>query len=129
MVSDAELMKIAAEQRKNAYAPYSNFCVGAAVCTSQGEVFGGCNVENISYGLTLCAERNAIAAAVAAGHREFSALAVCGADRQVTMPCGACLQVLAEFGIPKILVGHPEDWQVFALTELLPYGFTKEQMK
>lgn len=129
MVSDAKLMEIAANQRNHAYAPYSNFRVGAAVCTVDGEVFTGCNVENVSYGLTICAERNAIAAAIATGHQQLTSIAICGADQQSTMPCGACLQVMAEFGIDKILVGQPNYWQVYQLAELLPYGFAKEQMK
>src|SRR4051812_41082927 len=84
---------LAVQQR--AYARYSGFLVGAAVLTSTGEIFTGCNVENASYGLTICAERVAISAAVAAGHREFTAFAL--ASRGGVTPCGACRQVIAEF--------------------------------
>lgn len=90
------LVQAAINAREKAYAPYSKFLVGAAVLTSDGQIFGGCNVENASYGLTICAERVAAGTAVAAGSREIIAVAV--ATPGGHSPCGACRQVLAEFG-------------------------------
>lgn len=100
----AELVDAARTARRNAYAPYSKFQVGAAVLTESGEIFAGCNVENASYGLTICAERVAAAAAVAAGHVKLAAVAVVTPGGHA--PCGACRQFLAEFGprMPVLLV-------------------------
>ena len=91
------LVKIAADVRLKAYAPYSNFKVGAALRAASGEVFTGCNVENVSYGLTICAERVAIGAAVASGVTKFDQLAIISDSEEPVVPCGACRQVLAEF--------------------------------
>ena len=93
------LLAQARQARDNAYAPYSKFPVGAALRTKSGKVFRGCNVENLSFGLTCCAERNAVFAAVAEGEREFVAIAVVADSKQPVTPCGACRQVLAEFGL------------------------------
>lgn len=97
------LERHATEAAAKAYAPYSNFPVGAAVLTAEGEVFSGCNVENASYGLTICAERNAVFQAVAAGHRSIRAVVVVSRADVPSLPCGACRQVLNEFG-PKAQV-------------------------
>jgi cytidine deaminase len=106
--------------RQQAYAPYSKFSVGAALMAVDGRVFLGCNVENLSYGLTNCAERVAIGAAIAAGAREFLAVAVV-ADTEVPIsPCGACRQVLAEFGVPTVILGNRKETLEFTLAELLP---------
>jgi cytidine deaminase len=91
------LISSALEAQDNAYCPYSNFAVGAAVLTTDGAIFKGCNVENSSYGLTICAERNAIAAAVAAGHANIAAIAVVTNSQPPARPCGACRQVIGEF--------------------------------
>jgi cytidine deaminase len=103
-----------------AYAPYSNFAVGAALLAADGRIFVGCNVENISYGLTNCAERVAIGAAVAAGVREFRAVAVVADTRVPISPCGACRQVLAEFGVPEVILANKTERIEFRLDELLP---------
>lgn len=91
------LVSAAREVREKAYAPYSRFQVGAALRTKSGRVFCGCNVENLSFGLTVCAERAAVFAAVAAGETQFEAIAVVADSVQPVTPCGACRQVLAEF--------------------------------
>ncbi len=121
------LLEQAARVRENAHAPYSGFQVGAALEVADGTVFVGCNVENASYGLTICAERSAVAAAVAAGHSEFRRLALSTEASHPTPPCGACRQVLAEFA-PNLLVvsqscGGTQEWRMDAL---LPERFTLE---
>src|SRR6478609_10795047 len=93
------LIAQARQVREKAYAPYSKFAVGAALRTKSGRVFCGCNVENISFGLTSCAERNAVFAAVAAGEMEFEAVAIVADSKEPVTPCGACRQVMAEFGL------------------------------
>lgn len=114
------LLAAAWKVREAAYAPYSHFAVGAALLAADGRVFTGCNVENISYGLTNCAERVAIGAAVAAGVREFSAVAVVADTGVPISPCGACRQVLAEFQVPRILLANRSQRLEFTLDELLP---------
>lgn len=91
------LIQQALAARAKAYAPYSRFAVGAALLARSGRIFTGCNVENLSFGLTMCAERGTIAAAVAAGEREFVAIAIVAESKTPVTPCGACRQVLAEF--------------------------------
>lgn len=115
----AELAAAALAVRDQAYAPYSHFAVGAALLAADGRIFTGCNVENLSFGLTICAERSAVVQAVAAGCREFAALAVAADTREPVSPCGACRQVLAEFGdFPVRMItksGHFLDTTVGAL--------------
>lgn len=124
-----ELMKIARKARQNAYAPYSHFAVGAALLAESGRVYTGCNIENASYGLTCCAERNAIFAAVGAGERRFKMLAVAADSHEPVAPCGACRQVIAEFGIPLVVMGDlKEEIKIMTAEELLPYGFGQESM-
>ncbi len=114
------LVAVAWQAREMAYAPYSNFHVGAAVLAVDGRVFAGCNVENISFGLTNCAERVAIVAAVAAGAREFLAIAVVADTAVPISPCGACRQVMAEFGVPVVMLANRTAREPFRLEELLP---------
>ena len=114
------LVEIAWQARDKAYAPYSNFHVGAALLADDGRIFSGCNVENISYGLTNCAERVAIGAAVAAGVRKFLAVAVVADTAVPISPCGACRQVLAEFGVPLVMLANRTERVEFRLEELLP---------
>ena len=120
-----QLIDAAVAARNGAYAPYSNFRVGAAVLTADGHIFTGANVENASFGLTLCAERVAATTAVAAGHRELMAVAV--ATPGGHFPCGACRQVLAEFGgqMEVLLVDSEYSTNVrqFTLEALLPGQF------
>ena len=125
MPSDAELIELALRTRERAYAPYSNYHVGAAVRMESGRLFGGCNVENASYGLTICAERSAIFQAVAAGEKKLIAVAV-AATNGVT-PCGACRQVLAEFGpqarVLLVDADAPTRVTEYSLADLLPHQF------
>lgn len=102
-----ELIKKACQVRQNSYSPYSNFRVGAALLTGSGTVYAGTNVENASFGLSICAERAAIFQAVAAGEKDFLAMAICADGSDPTPPCGACRQVLMEFGpeMPLYLAG------------------------
>ena len=124
MASTADLIAAAWEAREKAYAPYSNFQVGAALLASDGQVFPGCNVENISYGLTNCAERVAIGAAVAQGVRNFEKVAVVADTVEPISPCGACRQVLAEFGVKTIILANRAGSVEFSMEELLPRATT-----
>ncbi|MFQ5538118.1 MAG: cytidine deaminase [Gemmatimonadota bacterium] len=125
MNHDALLARAASAQAA-AYAPYSGFRVGAALLCADGTVFTGANVENASLGLTICAERNAVFAAVAAGHRDFSAVAVVADADEPVAPCGACRQVLAEFTPEMTVVSRGSGGRaVWSLTELLPAGFRR----
>ncbi len=121
-VLDDELIRAAWDARAAAYAPYSQFAVGAALRVADGSIFTGVNVENLSFGLTLCAERAAVVAAVTAGHRQFLELVIC-ADTQVPIsPCGACRQVLAEFSPELSITSVARNGQsmTWSLAELLP---------
>lgn len=122
------LFKAAEAARRKAYAPYSKFRVGAAVRADDGTVVAGCNVENASYGLSLCAERNAIAQLVAQGKRRLAAVAIVVDSARPTPPCGMCRQVMAEFGGSQLEVVSrtPDGLEVrWRLVELLPYAFTR----
>ncbi|HVT09598.1 MAG TPA: cytidine deaminase [Polyangia bacterium] len=125
--SPEALIAAARAVRQSAHAPYSKFRVGAAVADESGRIHVGCNVENASYGLTICAERNAIAAAVAAGARRVVAAAVASGSRPPASPCGACRQVLAEFaspGAPVFIAGPSGDPAQTSVGALLPLTFT-----
>lgn len=128
-LSAAELLLLAQARdvQEAAYAPYSGFRVGAAVFTAQGEIFRGVNVENAAYGATLCAERSALAAAVAHGYRDIQAVAVVGDSESPTVPCGCCRQALAEFNpqMRVIMGGVTEEVDVRTLDELLPEAFVR----
>lgn len=120
-----ELIKTAREVQKNAYSPYSKFKVGAVLLTKENKVFSGVNVENASFGLTVCAERIAVFKAVSEGEREFAALVIVGSGEDYIYPCGACLQVIAEFSpeIKIIAANEKGEYQEFTLRELLPQFF------
>jgi cytidine deaminase len=120
------LLKAACAAMKNAYAPYSKFKVGAAILTTSGKIFGGCNVENASYGLTNCAERTAIFSAVAQlGPKiEIRAVAITNSQDASCSPCGACRQVIYEFGPEAaVIFKGAAGWREFSASELLPEGF------
>jgi cytidine deaminase len=124
-----ELVRRAREVMHNAYAPYSHFHVGAAIEADDGSIHVGCNVENASYGLTICAERMAVGAAVAAGKRRLRRVAVATAVEPPATPCGACRQLLAEFGLDlEIVTAGPKSERNFRLRELLPEAFTRESL-
>ena len=121
-----ELLAAAMQARAKAYAPYSDFHVGAAVLGADGTVYSGCNVENASFGLTCCAERNAIFAMVAAGGREIREILVIGESEEFLPPCGACRQVIAEFAPPSAVVhmcGRDGACHDATVAELVPFIF------
>lgn len=124
MPTDEELINLAWKARERAYSPYSMFQVGAALLAVDGQVFLGCNVENMSYGLTNCAERVAIGAAIASGVRSFEKMAVVADTKEPISPCGACRQVMAEFGVKSIILANRETSVVFSLEDLLPRAST-----
>ena len=121
-MSEERLLAAAADVRQRAYAPYSSFQVGAALYTETGDLHRGCNVENVSYGLTMCAERVAIGAAVAAGMKKVRLLALVSDSPEPVVPCGACRQVLAEFNPSLRILSQTVGGQSteFALNALLP---------
>ena len=119
------LINMARKAQERAYAPYSGFRVGAALQGISGKVYTGCNVENASYGLTMCAERTAVAKAVSEGEQQFKALALVGDGQGFVFPCGACLQVMAEFAPDLVILLSDRKGHVatFSLKELLPHTF------
>ena len=121
------LMKEALAAQEKAYSPYSKFKVGAALLTKDGKIFTGCNIENVSYGMTICAERVAIFKAISEGHTDFEAIAISTSSGEAVYPCGACRQVLAEFN-PKIEIFVNHDEKSYHLFDLLPKSFDQEQL-
>ncbi|MBQ3604017.1 MAG: cytidine deaminase [Clostridia bacterium] len=124
-----KLINAAMQARMESYSPYSGYSVGAAVLTASGEIFSGCNIENASYGATMCAERTAIFSAIAAGHKNFTAIAIVGGkdgEADLPYPCGMCRQVLSEFCDKdfKVIIARSEtDFEEYTLGELLPHSF------
>ena len=132
MVNEKELIDIASEVRKNAYAPYSNFYVGAALRTLQGTIHSGCNVENIAYPEGTCAEAGAIASMVAAGETQIKELVVIADSKRPVVPCGGCRQKIAEFaheGVKIILATTSGKIKRTSLAELLPGAFDESFIK
>ncbi len=126
MTAIDKLLEAAREAAKNAYVPYSHFQVGAAFLTASGEIVGGCNIENASFGLSNCAERTAIFKAVSDGISNFKALAIYGETEEPISPCGACRQVIAEFCAPEMpvyLISKEMKVKETSVGELLPYSF------
>lgn len=121
----ADLIEVAREALHHAHAPYSNYQVGAALLCADGKVYSGCNVENASYGLTNCAERTALFAAVAEGKRKFISIAIAASQEPAPFPCGACRQVLVEFCGPDfpVYVAKGESYESTTLGDLLPNSF------
>ncbi|MCM2256317.1 MAG: cytidine deaminase [Vicinamibacteria bacterium] len=126
----AELARLAQQARTRAHAPYSRFKVGAALRTKTGEIILGCNIENASYGLTMCAERVAVFKAVSEGFREFDAVAVCADSSHLTPPCGPCRQILWEFcgDIAVRMVDLKGRARTTSLSKLLPFPFDSRHL-
>jgi len=125
------LLEKALEAKAYAYAPYSQFKVGAAVLTQSGKIFTGCNIECASYGGTNCAERTALFKAISEGEREIKAIAIVSDSDEDTFPCGICRQVILEFGRNiQIVVGKPyQEIKIFSIEELLPNSFSGADLK
>jgi cytidine deaminase len=124
----AELVARARDVRERAYAPYSHFLVGAALRAEDGQVFVGCNVENASYGATICAERSAILAMVAAGQRSITSIAVFTNADTLAMPCGLCRQVISEFQRDaRLVVANPRTQRLLGFSEIFPEPFVLER--
>ena len=125
-----KLIKEAEKARKRAYTPYSKFKVGAAVLSSDGKIFSGCNIENASFGMSVCAERVAIFKAISEGSTKFKAIAVIGDTDKPCSPCGACRQVISEFGeeILLVMANLKGDVKIKKIGELLPEAFGKKDL-
>ena len=128
-MTDKELVELALKARDNAYAPYSNFHVGAALECADGEIFIGCNVECGSYGATICAERTAFSSAIAAGKREFKRIAVAATGEGFCTPCGICRQFIFELASDlRVLCASSEgEWRDYGRDDLLPHAFELEK--
>ena len=129
MINYNELLEKAKQMTEYSYCPYSKFAVGACILYESGKTYGGCNVENASYGLSLCAERNAISSAIAQGEKSLpKAIAIVSPNKKLCQPCGACRQWLCEFqskdkDIEIILEDENGNPKIFKSSELLPFGF------
>lgn len=119
------LISYAKKAMGNAYSPYSGFSVGAAILTTEGEVFTGCNVENASFGATICAERCAVMKAVSEGYTSFEKIAIVSSENDLTYPCGICRQFLSEFMEDGIVVVQDKTGNIkeYSLNELIPFAF------
>jgi cytidine deaminase len=126
-----ELAEAAQKAKLNAYAPFSKFGVGAALLTADGQIFTGCNIENNSYGLTICAERVAIFKAISHGASEFKAIAIVSDDPGFTPPCGACRQVFSDLtgNIDFVMMNAKKRFKIIKLSLLLPFAFTRITLK
>lgn len=133
-----ELIQSALEARKRAYAPYSGYMVGAALLTNELRIYQGCNIENVSFSPTVCAERTALFKAVSEGWRNFKAIAIAGSPQgeqltQFSYPCGVCRQALREFVNPDtflvIVAKSPDDYELYTLDELLPHSFGPDNLR
>lgn len=132
-MNNNELINIAINARKNAYAPYSLYRVGAALLTKKGKAYTGCNIENSAFSPTICAERTAFAKAISEGEREFAKIVIVGgkAVTDYASPCGVCRQVISEFcdGDFEIIVAKSQDdFIIYMLSDLLPHSFSNENL-
>lgn len=126
-----ELIKLAIENKKNSYSPYSNFRVSSVVLTKKGNIYKGVNIENAAYSVTLCAERSALSSAISAGDREIDTIVVTG-DSTMTYPCGVCRQFMAEFldSDSKIVIANSTaNYKIYGLDDILPYSFSKKDLE
>ena len=132
-----ELIQTALDARKNAYAPYSHYQVGAALLSSDGTIYSGCNIENASYGATNCAERTAFFSAVSEGKRDFLAIAITGGLEgeeisDYAVPCGICRQIMQEFcgdDFQVIVAKSTEDFRQYPFSAILPFGFDGDKIR
>ncbi len=127
MTTVEKLLEAAQKVKENAYAPYSHFHVGAALITDTGKIYHGCNVENTSYGLTICAERNAVFRMISDGERRIAEVLVIGDTEEFLSPCGACRQVMTEFSTNDTVVylcNKHGQWKKTTMAELMPYTFS-----
>ncbi len=125
------LVLSAIKAKENSYSPYSSFPVGAALLCADGEIVEGCNVENVSFGLTNCAERTAFFTAISKGKKDFTAIAIAG-GKDYLAPCGACRQVMAEFcnkDFKVVFVKNENEYIIRTLEEILPFAFSEENLK
>ncbi|WP_211333760.1 cytidine deaminase [Companilactobacillus allii] len=130
-INEQELFDIAYKAMDHAYAPYSNYTVGAAILCDDGKIYSGVNIENASYGLTNCAERTAIFKAVSVGAKEIKAIAIVNGTSDMSKPCGACRQVMSEFmksDAPVFLANNVNEYKEFKFREILPLAFSDEDM-
>lgn len=126
-----ELIKLAIENKKNSYSPYSNFRVSSVVLTKKGNIYKGVNIENAAYSVTLCAERSALSSAISAGDMEIDTIVITG-DSTMTYPCGVCRQFMAEFldSDSKIVIANSiENYKIYGLEDILPYNFSKKDLE
>lgn len=126
----SELIETAINYQKNSYSPYSNFRVGAAVLTTEGEIYGGCNIEIVSFSPTICAERTAIFKAISEKKTKIRKIAIIG-DNEWTFPCGVCRQVIREFAtkdLEVIIIKNKDEYKTYPLDEILPYSFGPEDL-
>lgn len=130
-MDNKELVKLAMSAKEKAYAPYSNFRVGAALLCKDGEIYTGCNIENVSFGGTNCAERTALFKAISEGNKNFVKIAIISDSANYTYPCGICRQVLAEFNpnLNVIVANNKGEFKEHILSELLPYSFTNDDLE
>ncbi len=129
MMDEKQLIEIAEQAKQNAYSPYSKYRVGAALVTEDGSVFTGCNIENISFPVGICAERVAFSKAISEGHTRFRVIAVAGSTDEYAYPCGMCRQFMAEFAEDEFIVlcaNENDKYERLKLSELLPRGFNAE---
>ena len=125
------LVTVARNARKKSFSPYSNFRVGAALLTKSGKVFSGCNIENSSFGLTICAERTAIFKAVSEGYTQFAAIAIATDENEYIAPCGACRQVLMDLAgdIDVVMSTDRGNYKLAKVSELLPFPFGMDNLR
>lgn len=131
-MTELELAKKAESAKDKAFAPYSNFHVGAALVTKSGKIYEGANIENSSYGLTICAERTAAFQAILEGEREFDSIAIASDSEEFCPPCGACRQVLLDLcgkNLNVVMINKKQEIKSFKLSELIPFSFGEEYLK
>lgn len=127
-----ELVEIALKAKEAAYAPYSGFHVGAALFCDNGKIYTGCNIENASFGATICAERTAIVKAISDGAKKILALAVSSDSKEATMPCGICRQTISEFcekDMPLYLSDRNGRFEIYIFNDILPHSFTRKDLE